>query len=81
MKKTKSFLKTIGYIIGSLFVFVWLALYIWDILERNSDIFKNVNWDFAIGWLIFIGIPGLLTILGILWLIGFLFKIDKKLDE
>lgn len=81
MKKTINFLKTIGLIFGSLFLFVSMALYAWDVIERHSDIFKNENWDMAIGWLIFIGIPGLLTILGILWLIGFLFKIEKKLDD
>lgn len=81
MKNKESHLKNLVLIFGSIFLIVMLTLYAWNILERHSDIFNNVNWDMAIGWFIFIGIPGLLTIMGILWLIGFLFKIDKKLDD
>ena len=68
-------------LIGYILLFLGLALYAWNIIERHSDIFMNTDWGIIFQLLLFWALPGLLTILGVLWLVGFLFKISRKLDD
>ena len=73
--------RAIIFIILGTLAFLFGYLGYMDDVKSFINVLKNAKWDIVFGWLIFIGIPGLLTILGIIWLIGFLFKIEKKLDE